>query len=724
MTELFLTILNMSQTASILILAVILLRLPLRRAPGWIKVLLWGIAALRLVCPFSPESTLSLIPRTEWVSGEAEEAPLPTVPDVIIPSPTGEAVSVTYEHNDAVIEVRRSPTAAEIGSMIWLTGCFGMAAYGAVSYIRLKKQVREAVRYDGNVYLSPHIPTPFVLGIVSPKVYLPHADSRLICHVIAHEEAHIRRGDHLIKPLGFLILALHWFNPLCHIGYALLCRDIESACDEKVIASLTRSERADYSEALLNCSAHRRRVSACPLAFGENNVKARIKNVLGYKKPAPLLITAAVAVCGIVALCFLTNPTDSGVSADLRNFAEEQILRNGYSSHSDGHGCFADVEILGRKKEGVNTVLYTMALYEEYSFDGELKQESGSHIPTVITVTKADGIYRLVSLETPRDGSYYAEDIRALFPFRLWLRASDTTRYIDRQKVRIREKAEAYFGAVPLAGGADTPTDHTGIIEAPETVAIGTFYGTAAADIDGDGREEALSLGMGRTSGIFTFTLTAREGDVTEYERTFTSEWYDLSFIEADGTVKVQGITADTPPETHVFDIAVTDGVIDLVQNGVSVTGEVIKTEDISFTAVIRDWAPVTREGFVGCLDIDLVDYVTADDADAVEKFGLSEADLTDGYAILNPTEKLTFLNVPEGTLFVFCDWGDDFRDDPRCISWENRWVTTADMSLFMDYLNTYNKPLSGKKEDMYPRMPFTFTTQNGSLTITEIFLM
>ena len=192
-----------------------------------------------------------------------------------------------------------------------------MLVYTAVSCLRVKRSTGTAVLLRDNIYRSDNLSSPFVFGIIRPRIYLPvNIDGGDMEHVIAHEKAHIRRKDHLWKPLGFLILAVHWFNPLIWLAYALLCRDIELACDEKVVKELNSRQKADYSQALLTCSVNRRGIAACPLAFGEIGVKGRVKQVLSYKKPTFWLIAAAVIVCVIFAVCFLTDPKSDTVPPD------------------------------------------------------------------------------------------------------------------------------------------------------------------------------------------------------------------------------------------------------------------------------------------------------------------------------------------------------------------------------------------------------------------------
>lgn len=326
MDAVFLKLVQLSITASLLVAAVLVLRLVLRRAPKWVFCLLWGVVALRLLVPVSVESVVSLVPES-IASGElltqVTQEPVGRV-DVIYQGAElyQQAVDAGRQpvHSDRGYYVVTEPgsleapatvadTVVPVLSRVWLAGLAAMLLYTAASYLRIRRKVSTAVRLYGNIRQSEHVDSPFVLGLLRPVIYLPfHLPDGDMEHVIAHERAHIRRLDHLWKPLGFMILSVYWFNPLLWVGYVLLCRDIEAACDEKVIRELDAAGIRAYSTALLNCSIHRARIAACPLAFGEVGVKERIKRVMHYKKPAFWLVLLAVIVSISVGAMLLTNP--------------------------------------------------------------------------------------------------------------------------------------------------------------------------------------------------------------------------------------------------------------------------------------------------------------------------------------------------------------------------------------------------------------------------------
>ena len=328
MQTVFLELVKLSLIGSLFAVAVMLVRLVFRKAPKWLFCVLWGVVALRLICPVSIESSLSLVP-DRLASGQI----FTNVGNEYIGD-----VDIIYESNAGysnAIEAGRQPIYSNDGyyvvtekdsleapktvggtiypilSWVWVAGMVLMFAYTAVSYLVLRKKMEEATHLRENIWQCEQVDSPFVLGIIKPRIYLPYAITESdIANVIAHEQAHIHRKDHWWKPIGFLLLSVHWFNPVLWLAYILLCRDIEAACDEKVIKHMEKDEMRAYSTALLNCSVHRRRIAACPLAFGETGVKERIKRVMNYKKPAFWIIIAAVVACSAAVICFVTNPKD------------------------------------------------------------------------------------------------------------------------------------------------------------------------------------------------------------------------------------------------------------------------------------------------------------------------------------------------------------------------------------------------------------------------------
>ena len=340
MGVIFLNLLNMSITASWLILAVLGIRLLFRRIPKWITCLLWGVVAIRLIFPFSIESVFSLQPSAEPIrtSTMVEGELIPYVPSVdsnigVVENTINPALAETFAYQETQ-SVAPLQIVTEIAGGLWLCGMVVLLILALVSMIKLRLCVREAVLYRENIYICDAVKSPFILGIIRPRIYLSSSLSEEeMAYIIAHESAHLKRKDHLWKPFGYLLLCIYWFNPLCWVAYIMLCKDIELACDEKVIRDMNFEDKKKYSRVLLSCATQRRLVMMCPLAFGEVGVKDRVKLVLNYKKPSFWIVLISMAACVVVAVCFLTEPKSDFSIADYKaiSYREYQKL-TGYDA--------------------------------------------------------------------------------------------------------------------------------------------------------------------------------------------------------------------------------------------------------------------------------------------------------------------------------------------------------------------------------------------------------
>ncbi len=322
MYSVFLELVNRSINAGWLVLVIVLLRCLIKKAPKTFFIVLWAFVGIRLICPFSPESVLSLIPDADPIPTTVlhaeytvppDASPIPHVGDPTLagspnPSYIAEATPATLDEAD-----RPSPLMYYLPVAVWMIVMLGLMLYAAISSFLLRRKISESIPLRDNVRLCDCIATPFLLGIFRPQIYLPFSLSEEDAkYAIAHERAHWKRHDHWWKLLGFLLLTVYWFHPLMWVAYILLCRDIELACDENVIRQLGAGSKKSYSNALINCSVPRRTVAFCTIAFGEIAVKERVRTVLHYKKPKLWLHAVAFLTCIVFALCFLTNP----VSAD------------------------------------------------------------------------------------------------------------------------------------------------------------------------------------------------------------------------------------------------------------------------------------------------------------------------------------------------------------------------------------------------------------------------
>ncbi len=371
MSILFLKLLNMSISASYIIVLVILFRCLLKKTPKYIFCILWGIVAFRLICPFSFESNFSLLPRKQIISSKEN----------IITSPSNIYneynyliennhenldnninTNIPFNENKNEISGKDNDNSFLVIDFVWGLGAISILSYSIISYIVLKKKVSASIKLENNVFICDNIQTPFTFGIIKPKVYIP-SDMKQIeqTYVLLHEEAHIKRMDNLWKPLGFFILSIHWFNPLAWIAYSLFCKDIEFATDEKVIKNLNEDGKKEYSEILLSFSLKKSKlVTACPVAFGENNVKERINMIAKYKKVSILVVVLSVFVCMITAICFLTNPK----TKETINNANDIYLEYQNILKGNDNFYYASGEIIEAKN--VNEIPDVFDVYDDY----------------------------------------------------------------------------------------------------------------------------------------------------------------------------------------------------------------------------------------------------------------------------------------------------------------------------------------------------------------------
>ena len=352
MGDLFLKLLNMSLTAGWLVLVVLVVRVLFQRMPKWIRCVLWGMVAIRLLVPFSIESVFSLQPSAEPIrtASVVEGEILPYVPSVdsdlsFVKNRVNPALRNTFAYKAEESAAPLQIVTAVAGN-IWLAGGIVLILFAMVSTFRLYALVKEAIRYKDHVYLCDAVTTPFILGVIRPRIYLPSSLSEEeLDYILAHERAHLQRGDHFWKPVGYLLLCVYWFNPLLILAYILLCKDIELACDEKVIRDMSLSEKKEYSRVLLSCATQRKFVLTCPLAFGEVGVRDRIKTVLNHKKAAAWITILAVLVCVIIAACFLTDPETSAIDQNHDITAQPDIT---VPEENSASGQAADSSIYGK----------------------------------------------------------------------------------------------------------------------------------------------------------------------------------------------------------------------------------------------------------------------------------------------------------------------------------------------------------------------------------------
>lgn len=383
MEELFINLLDMSITAGWIILAIVLLRFCLNKAPRWITCALWAVPALRLVFPFSIPSSISafqILPGAQTITSDILYAQTPTITSQI--PPLDEAVNSSLAASMAPKlgdSANPMQVVMFIASILWLCGVCVLLLYSLIAYIRLKRRLASATLLKENIYQTEAATTPFLMGIIHPHIYLPYQMTpEQMENVLAHEWGHLARRDHIWKPMAFVIACIHWFNPLVWLAYWLFCRDMEIACDERVVKDYDVHERKEYSQTLLALAAKKRRIGACPLAFGEVSIKERIQKTLSYKKPALWIILVALVLCVILAVCLLTDPArqdEDRVQISVYVSCERPVYQASYQSSSAHSSCQTDGPpypkgtsiMLETRGEGFTD--YTLSVYGK---DGEL----------------------------------------------------------------------------------------------------------------------------------------------------------------------------------------------------------------------------------------------------------------------------------------------------------------------------------------------------------------
>lgn len=517
MEALFLKILNMSITAGWIVLAVILLRLLLRKAPKWTICLLWALVGVRLVLPFSIESVLSLIPSKETIPPEIITSPAPTIHSGIeyFNNTINPIISDTLAP-DPVQGTTPVVTIVGVATLVWVIGILIMLIYSAVSYLRIRRRVKVSIETEKGIFICDSINTPFILGLIKPKIYLPSTISEEDTqYVLAHEKAHLKRHDHLIKPLGFLLLSVYWFNPLLWLGYILLCRDIELACDERVIRNSSIENKKSYSTTLLSCSIQRRMISACPLAFGEVGVKQRIKNILNYKKPTFWIICVALIISIVASVCLLTNPIEEDKVTTTNN--TEKIYTIPAVNETEEYLQFQLLML-----DGDPPIPYVRLYPENNRFEFMLHKLS-SYLPIGTynidgdkLILKCDGedtnkyVFSIHSLSSHASANEYYQDPELLKLCHLEFNADESS-----ELPKFKLSGSDTEAKPPYENGAD-------FVNTNSKYEVANYcYDTISYDIDHDGVKEEMSLTIGPTSGRNTLRITVSRNGREFYNTIF-----------------------------------------------------------------------------------------------------------------------------------------------------------------------------------------------------------
>ena len=312
MDKIFSEIFSMSVNSAWLIIAVIIVRAVLQKAPMYFRKILWGLVGFRLLIPFSFESSFSLVPH------ETQQTAHRVVGQVVA-APVEQGIS--FE---------------EIVPVLWMAVGFAFFAYGFISYIKLRLKIIDSILVEDNIYRSEKIDSPFVCGFIKPKIYLPYGLDEVTQNcVLQHEKTHIKFADHIIKAISFVVLCIHWFNPLVWVSYFLLCKDVELSCDESVVRKYDSEGCKQYARALLELGVNKVKFTACPVAFGEVSIKTRIKSVVNYKRASKILVLVSLCLCIGVSVCFMTEPEVEAKEGELDKVVVEETTKESTESATE-----------------------------------------------------------------------------------------------------------------------------------------------------------------------------------------------------------------------------------------------------------------------------------------------------------------------------------------------------------------------------------------------------
>lgn len=569
MSKVFLELLNISIMTGWVVLVVLLLRVLLKKAPAWVRCALWGIVGLRLVWPFHISSPVSLIPSRHTLPyGQLYDytpelnTGIDVLDEVINPGFTQ-----AFE-SEIANSVNPLQVWLELAGWVWLLGMVVMAVYAAVSFLRLRRRVAVSMPLEGQVYLCDRLDSPFILGLLRPRIYLPSGcEEAQKAHILAHENCHLARKDHWWKPLGFALLTVHWFNPLLWLAYILLCRDMELACDERVIRQMTPQEKKAYSEVLLRYSISKAGIGACPLAFGEVGVKQRIKAVLDYKKPVLWIVIAAIVVCAIAAVCLLTEPAEDYV-------IDVQYARCGENSLTpfDIGSRYRISKVIYDNSQDVyayttdNTLLYDFLSTYEFAVRSTTKDEYVSRGLIKRLSLQFDNFDQLFKSGSSWQPGFDAASLRQenMLAWRVSFQDGETvTEYFILQQ----EDLNLY-----LAVGTheiNTPVSATVMhcvfqMETWMWDYRDITYLQAYGDVDDDGLKEYCYMTAGPTSGIHSVRFVAkREGNVI-----YNTVIYSLAELRIDNAGNLRFVGLNEDGEECFLQVIVIDGKLCLYLNG------------------------------------------------------------------------------------------------------------------------------------------------------------
>lgn len=689
MSTLFLEILNMSITASYVILFVILVRLLLKRAPKIFSYLLWSVVFIRLVSPFSFESGFSLIPLNKK-----------TLPNNIIYSQTPEIQSgiavidktVNSYLPSAAVETSVNPLQLWIGlgGTLWLIGIGILLLYSIFTAIRLRNKLTGATLLQDNFYETGTISTPFVFGVINPKTYLPlDLSEKEKDYIIKHEETHIRRFDHVIKPMAFLVVCVHWFNPLVWIAFFLMSDDMEHSCDERVLKEMGNGIKKDYSSSLLSLSSGKRIIGGCPLAFGENKTKGRIMNILNYKKPAFWIVIAGVILVAVVSIGLLSNPITSKLTIEdyANQYIQEQI--DILEASKLNNVKILDKKITKLELVGTFDNLLSYPL-EIWTLEYRLKPDDIKNVVLAGGMNEEDGwITENSSMGKPMMVFSYKNPGKNNNPEYLgnvWHGEMDLSTLAGQETaLRIMLESRGLLAKESYSG------NHA-LVKFPLSTGENCQLLLSQPVIQGDTGIWCVERWMDGTGNLYY--------EIPDTDRMISDYYQDLQ-VEVDN--------GKSPELRDPLNVA-----LDWINNslGQNVTMDQLEAD---FSATAKDFMITPESKYLGYISdfttgdnatpyfhLDQVEWLTEEDTERLKALNINPNDLPNGYYIHNPKNYPMFHQVSEDTTYSIIDWAGDAKQ--KNVS-------------FDEFLDSY-----GKYGETSP--PYWVVTKDGYVTsITEQYI-
>jgi len=689
--KIFLQILNMSFVGGFVILLILVARIILKKAPKIFSYSLWAVALFRLVFPFSFESIISLIPvNTEPISNDILNTQIPQVSTGI--ANVDYYVNASIPGGNIYESVYPMQFWSYIGSVLWIAGILVLLTYSLISLFRLKRKLENAVYEKDNIYLSNVIDTPFVLGIIHPKIYLPISLSKSERdYILLHEQTHIKRFDHVFRIISYLVLCIHWFNPVIWIAFYVSGKDMEMSCDESVIRKMGEGIKKDYSSSLLSLATGKRRLVATPLAFGEGDTKGRIRNVMNYKKPMFWVII--IALIGIVIFSFglLSNPKQA--ASTVEDYAEqyvEEVIKEYEKAE------YQDLKILEHKITSFNKLVKFDNLMnypvELWAIEYRLKPDDIQNVMLAGGMNEIDGwITEASSMGKPvMVFSYEKEDPEYLGV--IW--TGEMGNMLSSLEITLRKFLES-SGNLPQEFFAG---EHT-IVE--------------------------FKLSTGETAqALLSQPATQGNQGIWCVERWIDGNgniYYNDPQVDSQLTEYYSELQAQYDNGQHPWMIDPSEVALDFINNTLGQSAD-IDTIELINNASNEDFlqSPVsTYIGFVSdfgesypdLFHFDPVEWITLEDTQRIEDLGIESYDMPNGYYIHNPSVDILSFEVNEKTVYNFIDWGNDFVGQD-----EDRSYSTKDKEEFIRYLNTYS--------DKAAKVPFWIETKDSYvLSITEQYV-